>query len=217
MRVGLLGGSFNPAHAGHRHVADTALRRLVLDQVWLLVSPGNPLKPRDGMASLSERLASARAIADGRRVVATDMERHFRTRFTLDTLRALRRRFPRVRFVWLMGADNLGQFARWRRWMTVAHTVPFAVLPRPTYNPAARASQAALRLAASRRPTRQASILAAQRAPAWIFLGGPQNALSATALRQAAAGEDTSPGSQLRPPPPDPRSRSGARRKALPC
>ena len=201
MRVGLLGGSFNPAHPGHLHVARTALRALRLDQVWLLVSPGNPLKAAAGMAALPARLASAQTIADGRRVVATDIERHLHTRYTLDTLRALRRLFPRVRFVWLMGADNLTQLPRWRRWMDIARAVPFAVLPRPTYTRAALASQAARRLSHARRPAWQGHGLAALAAPAWVALGGRQNTLSATALRRAAAGEDLSPESPPRPRP----------------
>ncbi len=120
-----------------------ARARLRLDQVWLLVSPGNPLKPAHGMAPLPDRLAGARAIADGRRIVATDIERVLRTRFTRDTLRALRRRFPRVRFVWLMGADGLVDLPRWRRWRDIARTLPIAVLPRPGYNHPALAGRAA--------------------------------------------------------------------------
>jgi nicotinate-nucleotide adenylyltransferase len=186
MRVGLLGGSFNPAHAGHRQVAEQALRRLDLDQVWLLVSPGNPLKPRDGMAPLARRLAGAGLIADGRRIVATDIERGLGTRFTVDTVRALRRRFPRVRFVWLMGADGLRELPRWRRWMALAHAIPFAVLPRPSYNGPALAGRAAHRLHAARRPGRAATVLADQPAPAWTFLQAPQTDISATAIRARA-------------------------------
>ena len=117
MRIGLLGGSFNPAHAGHRHIIDLAQRRLQLDQVWLLVSPGNPLKPQGGMAPLDQRLTSARAMADGRRVVASAIESVLGTRYTIDTLRRLLQRFPRTRFVWLMGADILDELPRWRRWL----------------------------------------------------------------------------------------------------
>ncbi|WP_240046944.1 nicotinate-nucleotide adenylyltransferase, partial [Paracraurococcus ruber] len=131
VRIGLLGGSFNPAHAGHRHVAERALRRLRLDQVWLLVSPGNPLKPRRGMAPFAERLASARAIADGRRVIATGIEASLGTRYTVDSLAKLRRRFPRARFVLLAGADILAQLPRWKRWRALARGTPLAVLPRP--------------------------------------------------------------------------------------
>ncbi len=209
MRVGLLGGSFNPAHQGHLHVAQTALRALRLDQVWLLVSPGNPLKPAAGMGALAARLQAARGIADGRRVIATDIERHLRTRYTLDTVRALRRLFPRVRFVWLMGADNLTQLPRWRRWMDIVRAVPFAVLPRPTYTRAALASQAARRLSHLRRPAREGHGLADREAPAWVYVGGRQNTMSATALRKAAAGEDLSPES-----PPHPRSQVRKSRSA---
>lgn len=188
MRIGLLGGSFNPAHEGHRHVAELARRRLRLDQVWLLVSPGNPLKPVADMAPLAVRLASARHIADGRRIVATAIEATLGTRYTADTLRALRRRFPRARFVWLMGADNLEQLPRWRRWRAIAATMPFAVVPRPTYNHRALASRAALGLRGSRRMARLAPALAGMAPPAWVFLPAPQHAASASAIRAARQG-----------------------------
>jgi nicotinate-nucleotide adenylyltransferase len=184
MRIGLLGGSFNPAHGGHLHIARMALKRLRLDQVWLLVSPGNPLKPAAGMMSLPERLASARLIADGRRIVATDIERHLNTRYTVDTLAVLRRRFPRARFVWLMGADNLVQLPHWRHWMGIASKTPFAVMPRPTYNHAALAEKSARRLRPWRVAARRAPVLAWLPAPAWLFLDIRQNASSATRLRQ---------------------------------
>lgn len=187
MRVGLLGGSFNPAHDGHRHIARLALRRLRLDQVWLLVSPGNPLKPRAGMAPFVERLAGAGSIADGRRILASGIEAALRTRYTVDTLRLLRRRFPRVRFVWVMGADILAELPRWRRWLEIAGAMPFAVLPRPHYNHRALAGQAAHRLGAHRRPAREATLLPGA-APGWVFLPERQNTLSATAIRQAAEG-----------------------------
>ena len=185
MRIGVLGGSFNPAHDGHLHIARTALNRLRLQQVWLLVSPGNPLKSAPDMMPLPARLASARRIADGRRIVATDIERHLGTRYTIDTMAALRARFPRARLVWLMGADNLEQLPRWRRWMEIARGAPFAVMPRPTYNHAALAGQAARRLRPWRIPSRQAGSLAASPAPSWVFLESSQNASSATRLRQA--------------------------------
>ncbi|WP_158743173.1 nicotinate-nucleotide adenylyltransferase [Acidisphaera sp. L21] len=188
LRVGLLGGSFNPAHAGHRHVAELALRRLQLDQVWLLVSPGNPLKRAAGMASLAERLASAAGIADGRRILATAIESQLGTRYTADTLAALRLRFPRIHFVWLMGADILCELPRWRRWVGVTHTIPFAVLPRPGYNHRALAGQAARRLRPAWHPAREAPMLAETTAPAWTFLPAQQNAISATALRAAYSG-----------------------------
>jgi nicotinate-nucleotide adenylyltransferase len=188
IRVGLLGGSFNPAHEGHRHVAETAMRRLRLDQVWLLVSPGNPLKPADGMASPAQRLASARGIADGRRIVATAVEAHLHTRYTVDTLRKLKIRFPRTRFVWLMGADNLVQLPAWNAWMDISRHTRFAVLPRPTYNPRALAGQAAQRLRRNRRLARNAPALAGMAVPAWVFLTVRQNTISATEIRAHSPG-----------------------------
>jgi nicotinate-nucleotide adenylyltransferase len=189
MRIGLLGGSFNPAHAGHRHIIDVARRRLRLDQVWLLVSPGNPLKPQRAMAPFGQRLASARGIADGRRVIASAIEAVFGTRYTIDTLRCLLRRFPRAHFVWLMGADILQQLPRWRRWLEFARRIPFAVLPRPSYNHRALAGHAACRLAHARRPARSAAVLAGMTAPAWVFLCVPQHATSASAIRASKGAE----------------------------
>ena len=185
-RIGLLGGSFNPAHDGHRHVAEAALRGLRLDQVWLLVSPGNPLKPRAGMAPLTARLESARRIA-GPRLLASAWEAQGGTRFTVDTLAALRRHFPRARFVLLIGADNLVQLPRWRRWTALARGTPIAVLPRPGWTRRALAGQAARRLARHRRAAR--ALLAGRdggsgHAP-WCFLPARDNAQSATALRAA--------------------------------
>ena len=182
--MGLLGGSFNPAHAGHRHVAEIALRRLQLDQVWLLVSPGNPLKPTTGMAPFADRLASARRLSRNPHILATGIESHLHTRYTVDTLRALKIRFPKVRFVWLMGADNLVQLPAWNEWLEIARLVPFAVLPRPTYNPRALAGQAARRLRPARLPDHSAPALADRPPPAWVFLPVRQNHLSATAIRK---------------------------------
>jgi len=167
-------------------VARVALRRLRLDQVWLLVSPGNPLKPAAGMAPMAERLRSATRLADGRRIVATGIEARLRTRYTYDTLRALRRLFPLVRFVWLMGADNLVQLPRWQHWLGIVGLMPFAVMPRPTYNGRALAGKAASRLRPALRPAREAPVLAGRKPPAWTFLPARQNPLSATALRRAA-------------------------------
>ena len=187
MRIGLLGGSFNPAHAGHLHVAKLALRRLRLDQVWLLVSPGNPLKPQDGMAPLAERLASARAVADGRRIVAADIEARLGTRYTWDTLRLLRQRFPRAEFVWIMGADNLVQLPRWQRWTGIARTMPLLILPRPGWRARALGGEAASRLRSARKSASSAVRLAGMKAPAWLYLPAPENTLSATLLRRTRA------------------------------
>jgi nicotinate-nucleotide adenylyltransferase len=185
--VGLLGGSFNPAHAGHRHLAALALRRLRLDQVWLLVSPGNPLKPGDGMAPFAQRLAGARRLGDGRRVLATGIEALLGTRFTIDTLRRLLRRFPRARFVWLMGADILTQLPRWRRWVQMLRRIAIAVLPRPGYTSRALVGQAARRMRHVRRREHAAVTLPGD-APGWVLLTARQNAISATALRNEIKG-----------------------------
>jgi nicotinate-nucleotide adenylyltransferase len=185
MRIGLLGGSFNPAHDGHLHVAKLARRRFALDQVWLMVSPGNPLKPARGMAPFAERLASAQAIADGRRIIATAIEARIGSRYTWATLAKLHRLFPHVDFVWLMGADNLEDLARWQRWQKIAAHTALGILPRPEHNMEALAGRAAHRLRRRRLPARAASRLAAAQTPAWIFLPAAQNALSATALRAA--------------------------------
>ena len=183
MCIGLLGGSFNPAHEGHRHIIGVARRRLRLDQVWLLVSPGNPLKQPHGMAPFARRLASARSMADGRRVIASAIETVFDTRYTIDTLRRLLRQFPRARFVWLMGADILVELPRWRRWLEFERRVPLAVLPRPGYNHLALSGQAARRFAYARRPMRSSAVLSEQVAPAWTFLCVSQHAAAATAIR----------------------------------
>lgn len=179
----MLGGSFNPAHAGHRHVADLARKRLRLDQVWLLVSPGNPLKPHAGMAPLMQRTLSARHIADGRRILATCIEASFGTRFTVDTLRVLRRRFPRVRFVWLMGADLLIEMPRWQCWVGMLHRMSFVVFPRAGYTRRAVVGAAAHRLRHARRPERAAVTLPGH-APGWTLLTTPLSVVSATAIRQ---------------------------------
>ena len=182
--MGLLGGSFNPAHEGHRHIAELAMARLGLDQVWLMVSPGNPLKPVAGMAPFAERLTGAVAIGDGRRVIATAIEAALGSRYTADTLRVFRRLFPRVRFVWIMGADILTQFPRWRRWREIARDMPFVVLPRPGYTLSALAGMASRSLRHGRRPAHEAPVLSRSRS-GWVFLPTPQNTTSATAIREA--------------------------------
>lgn len=187
-RVGLLGGSFNPAHDGHRHVSDTALKLLGLDEVWLLVSPQNPLKPQAGMAPLAERLASARAVAGGHpRIRATAIETDLGTRFTVDTIAALRLRFPRVRFVWLMGADNMVQISRWARWIRIFRAVPVAILARSPYSQRALAAPAARRLSRFRLGDRAARDLSGRRPPVWVYLHTRLHPASATAIRARRA------------------------------
>lgn len=182
--VGLLGGSFNPAHDGHRHIALLALRLLGLDEVWLLVSPQNPLKPEAGMAPLGERLASAEAICgDHPRLRPTTIETDLGTRYTADTLEVLRRRFPRIRFVWLMGADNLAGFHRWHRWESIFRSVPVAILARGPYSARTLGGRAAHRFAGCRLPSSRARFLWQGRPPAWVFLHIRRHAASSTAIR----------------------------------
>ncbi len=191
-RIGLLGGSFNPAHAGHRHICEQALKRLQLDEVWWLVSPQNPLKPAAGMGRLADRLERARAVAGHPRIRVTALERLLRSTLTAETLTALAGWFPQVRFVWLMGADNLAQVHRWAAWQEIFHTVGVAVLDRPAYSLAPLAGKAARRFARARVPEPHAGTLAFEPPPAWTFLHIPRSALSATALRARAP----SPGSR---------------------
>lgn len=183
MRIGLYGGSFNPAHAGHRHVSRMALRRLRLDRVWWLVSPGNPLKETRGLAPLPERIVRARAVACHPRIAVTGFEADLGVRYTVETLRFLRARCPGVKFVWIMGADSLATFHRWREWREIADLVPLAVIDRPGYTLRAIRAPAANALWASRRAERSAQALASASPPAWIYLHGPRSSLSSTALR----------------------------------
>ncbi len=189
IRIGLLGGSFNPAHEGHLHVARQAMVHAGLDQLWLMVSPGNPLKPQAGMAPFAARLAAAGKIADGRRIIATDIEARLGTRYTADTMRQLKRRFPRAEFVWLMGADNLRQLPQWGRWIGIMHAMPMLVVPRPGHTRPALAGRAASRFGKHRLPARAGLKLAAQTAPAWILLPVKENSVSATALRASQSAE----------------------------
>ncbi|WP_448189434.1 nicotinate-nucleotide adenylyltransferase [Azospirillum sp. sgz301742] len=187
LRIGLLGGSFNPAHAGHRHISVYALNTLGLDQVWWLVSPQNPLKSAADMGSLAERLAWARVAARHPRIRVTDLECSLGTRYTADTLSELTRRFPRTRFVWLMGADNLRQIPRWQQWPRIFRSVPIAVFSRPTYSLRALGGVAAQRFARRRVPDLRARGLVDAKPPAWIFLRNPLHPASATAIRRARA------------------------------
>jgi nicotinate-nucleotide adenylyltransferase len=181
-RVGLLGGSFDPAHAGHLHITDRALKALRLDAVWWLVSPGNPLKS-DAPARIDRRVAAARRLVRDRRVAVTDIEARIGTRYTAATLTELRRRYPGVRFVWLMGSDSLAGFHRWDRWRTILAMVPVAVLARPGQQLKAGLSPAARAYARWRVPARSAGALADRRPPAWVLLSGPMLDLSSTELR----------------------------------
>ena len=184
-RIGLLGGSFNPAHGGHRAISLFALRALGLDEVWWLVSPGNPLKPDAGMAPLTARLASARRQARGAAIRATTIEARLGTRYTVDTLKALKRLYKQHHFIWLMGADNLLQFDRWRDWRGIARTVPIAVIARPGYSHAARAAPAMGWLRRAVRPARQARSWTDWSLPALVLLRFVPDPRSATAIRQA--------------------------------
>lgn len=186
MTVGLYGGSFDPTHEGHVHVALTALRRLRLDEVWWLVSPGNPLKVRAGRmaAPLPDRVAGARAMAGHPRLRITTAEAALGTRFTVDTVAALRRRFPRIRFVWIMGADGLGDLHRWGGWRQLARMVPIAVIDRPGYGIRAMAGRAARTLAHHRLPEHRAGRLARLDPPAWILLHARLDPRSATDIRE---------------------------------
>ncbi|WP_395673280.1 nicotinate-nucleotide adenylyltransferase [Phenylobacterium sp.] len=184
MRVGLYGGSFNPAHEGHAHVAETALRRLGLDRVIWLVSPQNPLKPTHETADLANRMAGARRMANGPAMIVSDAETRLGSRYTIDTLRALKARHPGVKFVWIMGADSLASFHRWRGWTQIMEEVPVAVVSRPWISMKSRFSPAAIRFRRFRRPSAQARGLAAAPAPAWVFLRGRFNFQSSTLLRE---------------------------------
>lgn len=187
MRVGLFGGSFNPAHDGHAHVAETAMRRLDLDRVVWLVSPQNPLKSSHEMAPLEERMASAREAARmvGPRMIVSDVESRMGTQWTVDTLRALVARHPGVRFVWLMGSDNLAGFHRWRGWTDIMRLMPMAVIARPGSLLDSRSAPAAVRFARARIPSAQAGLLASLEAPAWTYITAPLNPRSSTAIRAA--------------------------------
>jgi len=189
LRVGILGGSFNPAHDGHRFISLLALKSLRLDLVWWLVSPLNPLKSASDMADLGERARAARAVVrHDPRIIVTTLESDFGTRYTVDTLRALKAGHPRTRFVWLMGADNLSGFSRWRNWERIFRTMPIAVFRRPTYSLAASRAKAARRFARRRIDAREAGSLAARKSPAWVFLRNPTHPASATAIRAVLAG-----------------------------
>ena len=183
MRIGLLGGSFNPPHLAHRTISLFAIKRLKLDRVWWLVTPGNPLKERAGLRDLDARAEAARQMADDPRIDVSCLESVIGTRYTVDTVSYLRRRASGLHFVWIMGADNLAQFHRWQNWRRIASEVPIAVIDRPPQSFRALAAPAAQALARYRLPENQAARLADQRAPAWVFLTGMKLNLSSTGLR----------------------------------
>ncbi len=182
--VGLLGGSFDPAHGGHVHITRAALKRFNLDRVWWLVSPGNPLKAR-GPAPIEARLAHARGVMRHPRVTVTDIETKLGTRYTAQTIAALVARYPDVRFVWLMGADNLLQFDQWQDWQKIMEMVPIGVLARPGDRLGARVSKAARVYRSARIMGRGSELIGAAQAPAWCFVNLPLNDASSTAIRAA--------------------------------
>ncbi|MEJ0022570.1 MAG: nicotinate-nucleotide adenylyltransferase [Alphaproteobacteria bacterium] len=182
MRIGLFGGSFNPAHEGHAHVAETALKQLGLKKVWWLVTPQNPLKDARETAPLAARIASAKKFAHGRAMVVSDIESRWGTQFSYDLIRKLRAHYPGVRFVWILGTDNLINFHRWRRWKDLVATLPVAFVTRPGAMARARLSVMARRFAGARRMNAKGA-LAFAKAPAWTILSGPLDPHSSTALR----------------------------------
>jgi nicotinate-nucleotide adenylyltransferase len=183
MRVGLLGGSFNPPHEAHRAISLFAIKRLRLDRVWWLVSPGNPLKEHAALRALENRAEAARRVARDPRIDVSCLESVIQTRFTVDTISYLRRRVPGLRLVWIMGADNLAQFHRWQNWRRIASQMPIAVIDRPPQSFRALAAPAAQALAGFRLSEDRAARLADLRPPAWVFLTGLKLNLSSTGLR----------------------------------
>jgi nicotinate-nucleotide adenylyltransferase len=183
-RIGLLGGSFNPAHRAHRRISLGAMRALDLDEVWWLVSPGNPLKQdAEDMASFEARFGSAQRLARGARIRVSDFERREGTRYTIDTMRRLKRRYPKDHFIWLLGSDTLPNFHKWRDWRNLARQVPIAVIPRPGYDAAAHAARAMGWLRRFVRPSGQARNWTEWSAPAIFFLRLPPDSTSATVMR----------------------------------
>lgn len=182
--IGLLGGSFDPAHAGHAHITHEALRRFGLDRVWWLVSPGNPLK-KDGPAAMQRRLTHARTIIQNPNVEITDIETITNTRYTAETLDILQKLYPHVRFVWLMGADNLAQFDQWQDWQDIMRTTPIGVLARPGQRISARSSKAARIFRQAKLPGSASHLLAYGAAPRWCFINVPMRDISSSRIRQA--------------------------------
>jgi nicotinate-nucleotide adenylyltransferase len=190
MRIGLFGGTFDPPHAAHRSASLLAMKRIGLDRVWWLVTPGNPLKDTHGLAPLAARVVVARALAHHPRIDVTDLEARIGTRYTYETVSYLVRRCPRVSFVWIMGADNLRSFHRWQRWRGIAQLVPIAVVDRLGPSLYASAGVAGAALGYARVPEWAAKALPQRKPPAWIYLHGLKSPLSSTALRAARALHD---------------------------
>jgi len=188
LRIGLFGGSFDPPHDGHRAASLLALRRLRLDRIWWLVSPGNPLKDTQDLPDLSDRITAAEQIARHPRIVVTGFEAARRSPYTFETIRYVKQRCPGVHFVWVMGADNLLGFHRWKHWRALAGLVPIAVIDRPGATLEATRSRAGQALAPYRRPEATAPRLAVTQPPAFMFLHGPRSALSSTEIREIRRG-----------------------------
>lgn len=186
-RIGVMGGTFNPPHAGHALISHTALRRLGLDQLWWLVTPGNPLKQNNGLPSTKDRIDLCRTLAPDNRMRITAFEEDLDTPYTAATLDFLTRRLPAVRFCWIMGADNLASFHRWQSWRNIAASVPIAVVDRPGWRLKALASPAAHWMRRAYVPEERSRTLLRHGAPAWTFLTGPLSPLSSTELRRAEA------------------------------
>lgn len=184
-RIGVMGGSFNPPHDGHRIVAETALKRLGLDYLWWVVTPGNPLKQKAGLPPASKRIALARKFASGPRMKLTSFEEDLKTPYTAATLSFLKRRYPLVRFIWIMGADNLASFDRWQNWRGIARAMPVAVVDRPGWRFEALSSHAALALKARRISEANAPAIFKREPPAWVFLTSRLSPLSSSELRRS--------------------------------
>jgi nicotinate-nucleotide adenylyltransferase len=194
MRIGLFGGTFDPPHAAHRGACLLAMKRIGLDRVWWLVTPGNPLKDTRGLAPLEARMVAAQTLAHHPRIDVTGLEAQLGTRYTYETVNYLVRRCPQVHFVWIMGADNLRSFHRWQRWRDIAALVPIVVVDRLGPSLYATGGVAGHALSGARLPEAAARSLPERKPPAWIYLHGLKSALSSTALRAVRAGGTAKPG-----------------------
>ena len=182
-KIGLFGGSFNPPHEGHLNLCDLAIKRLELDQIWWMVTPGNPLKDTSVLAPLEARIKKCRAMTSHPKIKITAFEAKYKVRYTADTLRVVQRLRPRNDFVWLMGADNLADFHRWQDWREIANMMPIAVIDRPGSTLSYHSSQASIALSQYRIDEADAPLLSHMKPPAWTFLHGPRSSLSSTQLR----------------------------------